>query len=66
MLIKNKLNSPLSIDLGNGNSIHLQPLERRDVNDKDLKADQIKAAIRAGYIKVLPDKAPAKKKRGEK
>lgn len=63
--IKNKLNSPLPIDLGDGKSLHLQPLEKRDVSEKDLKAKQMQAAIRAGYIKTLPDKAPAKKKGSE-
>lgn len=60
--IKNKQNAPLAIDLGGGASIHLLPLEKRDVSNKDIKASQMQAAIRAGYIAVLPEQAPAKKK----
>lgn len=60
--IKNKLNSPLSIDLGGGKSIHLLPLEKRDISKNDVKANQVQAALRAGYIQVLPDQAPARKK----
>jgi len=64
--IKNKLNSPLSIDLGGGKSIHLLPLEKRNISENDVKANQMQAALRAGYILVLPDRAPAKKKGSDK
>lgn len=65
-VIKNKLNSPLSIDLGDGKSLHLQPFEKRDVSEKELKSIQMQAAIRSGYVKTLPDKAPVKKKGSER
>ncbi|WP_422444377.1 hypothetical protein [Thermoanaerobacterium sp. DL9XJH110] len=51
--LKNKQNAPLALELGAGKGLHLQALEELEVDEAILKSEQVKAAIAAGYLRVI-------------
>lgn len=62
--IKNKLNAPLALETGAG-GLFLCALEERSCDEKTLESEQVKAAIKAGYLKVFEDEVKPKKKGSE-
>ncbi|HHY36543.1 MAG TPA: hypothetical protein GX518_02510 [Firmicutes bacterium] len=56
VLLVNKMNALLSFDTKEG-GVYLLPFEKREVSEKVLKSEQVQAAVRAGYVKILKREA---------
>ena len=51
-VLVNKMNALLTLDTKEG-GVYLLPLEKREISEKALESEQIKAAVKAGYAKIL-------------